>query len=79
MKKVLEYLLSFLSLIIILLMILYSKMLGLEYKVGQEKRVFVLLPKIIDGKIYWLTFLIRKVEYNRDFISWPQYRYYKEK
>lgn len=64
-------------LILILLMILYSKLLRLDKKVGEEKIVFALLPKLTNNGIVWLRKVKRKVEYNRDFISWAQYMYYK--
>ena len=64
--------------IFILLMILYSKLLRLDKKVGEEKIIFAFLPKLTNyGKILWLRKVKRKVEYNRDFISWAQYMYYE--
>lgn len=66
-------------LILILLMILYSKLLRLDNKVGEEKIVFAFLPKITNNGIAWFRKVKRKVEYNRDFISWAQYMYYEKK
>lgn len=79
MKNLGDNILAVLAFFWICLMVIHSKILNLKNKVGEEKIIFAFLPKITnDGKIYWFTFLKRKVIINHDFISFAHYNYWKE-
>lgn len=75
-KNITMIIISPLFLLLIIVMIGYSKLLKLDKKVGEEKIVFAIIPKFTNKGMIWLKKVKRKVEYNRDFISWAQYMYY---